>query len=66
MIAVPATLALGCRFDIQTTVATAVLGAAWEVAALVRPLLALPLPALALAALNESVLPMLAAITAAD
>lgn len=65
MIAVPATIPIGTRWDVQTSVVVGVATVVWEIAALLRPLLALPLAALAMAALAEIVLPALAVIAAA-
>ena len=66
MFAMPASITLIGRCDVQTSVLTAIGTVVWEVAAFVRPLLALPLGALALAMLGEVVVPVLAAIAVAD
>ena len=61
----PAFISLGIC-DVQTSVVAGIATVLWELSALVRPLLALPLAALVTAAANEFVLPALAALAAAD
>jgi len=66
MIAVPATIPLGLRCDVQTSVVIALASIVWEVSAMLRPLLALPLAALVLALLAEVVMPALIVFANAD
>ena len=65
MFAIPASITLA-RCEVHTSVLAALATVVWEVGSLLRPLLALPLAALALAALIEYVLPALIVIAAAD
>lgn len=66
MFVIPASIPLGSRWDVPTSVVGAIATVVWETAALVRPLLALPLAALACALLIEVVLPVLVVVAAAD
>ena len=66
MFAIPASITLVGRCDVQTSVLAAIATVLWEVGSLVRPLLALPLSALALALLSEVVVPALTVLAAAD
>ena len=53
MFVIPASIPLGSRWDAPFSVVGAIATVVWETAALVRPLLALPLAALACALLIE-------------